>query len=139
MSRSMCLSVLSVIFSFILLSTPVVSGENLEVRIVQPQQNAEVGLTHLVRGNVSDPNARVRVLVHPLLTNLWWVQRPPSPPNQDGSWQTVCYFGTETEGVDEYFELIAIVTRERLDEGQTLSNLPDGAIRSDIIAVKRTK
>ncbi len=122
-----------------LLGTTIATSESVQVRIEQPQQDSEVGQHEIVRGKVSDTNARVYVLVHPMMTNLWWVQRLPSPPNQDGSWQTLCYFGTETEGKNEYFEVIAIVTHKNLKEGQILKELPSDAIRSDIIMVKRTR
>lgn len=112
---------------------------DIKVQIESPQQNAEVGLTEIVKGKVSNPKVKVYVLVHPLLTNLWWVQRIPSPPNQDGSWQTLCYFGTETEGIGESFEIAAIVTRNRLEEGQTLTELPKDVVRSDIITVRRVR
>jgi hypothetical protein len=61
------------------------SVENVSVTIESPQQGAEVGMAETVKGKVSDPKAEVYVLVHPLLTNLWWVQRHPSPPGKDGT------------------------------------------------------
>ncbi len=112
---------------------------DVRIQIESPQQNAEVGLTEIVNGKVSNPKAQVYVLVHPLLTNLWWVQRIPSPPNQDGTWQTLCYFGTETKGIGESFEIAAIVTKDKLEEGQMLPELPKDVVRSDIVTVRRAR
>lgn len=111
----------------------------VQVQIDSPQQNAEVLMEHPVKGKVSNPKVRVYVLVHPLKTNQWWVQRLPSPPNQDGSWRTVCFFGTETQGAGEEFEVLAIATNDSLSEGTTLKELPQCGARSDIVTVKRAR
>ncbi len=113
--------------------------ENVQIKIESPQQSSEVSLESTVRGTVSDPKVRVYVLVHPLKTNQWWVQRSPSPTNQDGSWRTSCFLGTETEGMNEEFELLALATTESLTEGQIFKELPQCGKRSDIVTVKRTR
>jgi hypothetical protein len=123
----------------VLSAAHVATSQNLQVQIEEPTENSKVGLHEIVSGRVSDPDARPYVLVHPMLTDLWWVQRRPSPPNRDGSWRTLCYFGTQTQGVGEFFEIVAIVTDANLKEGQTLEDLPSGAIRSDIVMVERTR
>ena len=116
-------------------------SEKSQVRIESPQPAAGVGLSEIVRGKVTnlDRKASVYVLVHPLSMNLWWVQRLPSPPNADGSWQTQCYFGTEKEGMGESFELVAIAATSRLKEGQTLGEFPRDVARSDVVTVKRVR
>lgn len=114
-------------------------GRRVTISLMSPAQNAEVGLSEIVKGKASDPSARIYVIVHPLLTNLWWVQRIPSPPNADGSFQTLCYFGTETKGVGESFEIAAIVTNKTYVEGQILKELSKNAGMSDIVTVRRTK
>lgn len=111
---------------------------DVKIQIEAPLQNAEVGLQEIVKGKVSNPKAKVYALVHPLLTNMWWIQRMPSPPNQDGSWQALCYFGTETKGIGESFEVVAIVTNKNLEEGKNLTELPKESVRTDIITVRRT-
>jgi len=119
-----------------------VTNVQVQIQIESPQQNAEVTLTEIVKGKVSDPKMPIYVLVHPMSTNLWWVQNLPAPPNQDGSWQTLCYFGTENEGIGEYFEVVAIATgrtSRRLRAGQTLEELPKDVTRSDIVTVRRIR
>lgn len=111
------------------------------IAINQPKNDAEVKLEELVRGKVSNYSiGNVYVLVHPVRTNLCFVQRTPSSINEDGTWQTLCYFGTKNQGVGEYFELIAIVLKEELKEGQTFEKLPPNIIaKSPIITVKRSQ
>jgi hypothetical protein len=112
---------------------------SLRVEIQSPKKNQEVGVETMVTGTVSDPQTHVYVLVRPLRTKFWWVQRPPSPPARDGNWQTLGYFGTPTEGNGEPYEIIAIAANKRLDlkEGQKLEDVPDLGVRSDVITVKR--
>ena len=125
-------------FGICLFNSYVIVANEIDIQITEPQQDEEVGHQELVRGTISVQDVQVYVLVHPMLTNLWWVQRLPSSINMEGSWQTICYFGTKNQGIGEYFEVIAIVTTEELEEGQTLSELPGGLVRSDIVTVKRT-
>ena len=113
--------------------------EKVQIQIESPKQNAEVAMEDTVRGKVSDSRVPVYVLVHPLKTNQWWVQRMPSPANQDGSWRTTCFFGTETQGAGEEFEVLALATTEKLKEGQVLKELPKCGARSDIVTVKRIR
>ena len=63
------------------------------------------------------------VLIHPLLTDKFWVQSLPMPPSASGKWQCNCYFGSETQGAGESFELNAIASKEalKLKEGDVLS------------------
>jgi hypothetical protein len=107
------------------------------VRIEQPTHDSEIYQKVIVRGKVSHSHMKVYVLIHPMETDFWLVQRPPSPPNGDGSWQTLCSFGTQNKGVGELFEVVAILSDEDLKEGQQLDQLPPSAIESDIIIVRR--
>lgn len=113
-----------------------------KINITDPLNDAKVGLQYLVRGKVStDYSGNVYVLVHPILTDLCWVQQPPLSINGDGTWQSLCYFGTENQGIGESFEIIAIITTLTLKAGQTfkITGLPQDAIKSSLITVKRTK
>jgi hypothetical protein len=110
-----------------------------QIDINTPADNDELkGIEHLVRGKVTDySKGNVFVLVHPLRTHFFWVQRPPSLINPDGSWQTICFLGTKTQGIDGLFELIAIITKKTFKAGDTLAALPTDAIKSPFITVKR--
>lgn len=117
------------------------------VEILSPSPDTQVEVTALIKGKVSDPKLNIYVFVHPLMTNLWWVQRLPSPPNRDGSWQSIAYFGTKQgEGVGEYFEIMAIAAPDRslFKEGGQISQekmmqIRDQFPHSDTISVKRVR
>lgn len=110
-----------------------------ELEILTPGQGAEVERDTTIQGRVSDPRVPVVVLVRPLTTRFWWVQRIPAPANRDGSWETLASFGESKRGVGEEFQIIALVTEERLVEGDMLDTLPRHSARSDIVKVRRTR
>jgi hypothetical protein len=114
-------------------------SRDILINIESPRQNEQVGLDGLIKGKVSDPKIPVYVLVHPFSTNQWWIQRNASPPRPDGSWQTTAYFGTETLGIGEEFEVVAIATDRRFFEGQQLPSFPSDVARSDIVTVRRIR
>ena len=118
--------------------TPSLRAQHLKVEITLPETGTEVGATHLVSGTVTSTDLRPHILIHPMSTDLWWVQRRPEAPNRDGSWSTLCYFGTETQGVGDYYQIVAIISSEPMREGQTFRELPDGLARSDLVTVRRT-
>jgi hypothetical protein len=113
--------------------------EELELQVLSPGPGAEVELETVIEGKVSDPRVQVYVLVHPVKDRFWWVQRVPAPPNRDGSWETLAYFGTSTKGIGEDFQVIALVTETKLKEGETFETLPSHSARSDVIKVKRAR
>jgi hypothetical protein len=112
---------------------------DVTVKITAPEQAAEVVRETIVAGTVSDPKARVYVLVHPLRVKPWWVQRVPAPANNDGSWQTLCYFGEAGRGLNEQYQIIAIVTDRTFSEGDQLDDVPSDVAHSEVVTVKRTQ
>jgi hypothetical protein len=89
-------------------------------------------------------------LVHPLLTDTWWVQNLPSLPNRAASgsweWRLTSFFGTETLGRREQYEIVAIAEQEqrlcvagrtiKVDQaGQLLGKHP----RSRVVTVNRVR
>lgn len=114
-------------------------GATAQIEIRSPASGEEVEVETLVEGWVSDPKAQVYVLVRPLRTKYWWVQRLPAPANRDGSWQTLVNIGTETEGIGEPFEIVALVTKRKLHEGDRLEVLPERTALSDSVRVHRRK
>jgi hypothetical protein len=110
------------------------------VSIGSPKPDTDVGLKAVVTGTVTNLGTmKVYVLVHPLTTNLWWVQNPPSPPSR-GQWRTLAYFGTSSgQGVGDIFEIVAVATRSTLAAGQTFAAIPPNSAQSDIVAVKRVR
>lgn len=117
------------------------------VELLSPQTDAQVEHTALIKGRVSDRGHSIYVLVHPIADTKWWVQRSPSPPNRDGTWQAIGYFGVASgKGVGEYFEVVAIAVPDKglLQEGQQLDHprvlqLLERYPRSDIVTVRRVR
>lgn len=77
---------------------------------------------------------KIYVLVHPMPTSKWYVQRVPTVINS--SWQTIVYFGTADVGVGDHYELSAIITSKSLEAEQVLENFPDCDAKY-VITVKR--
>jgi hypothetical protein len=107
----------------------------------------QVGREVMVEGTISDPNAIVCVLVHPLLADTWWVQNPPSPPgkidDKTWRWRTIALCGTEELGLNEEFEIVALAESQRAacQLGKTFKtpDFPNELPRSEIITVKRIR
>ena len=111
-----------------------------KLEITSPSDGATVTMTELVRGTVSDPKLNVYVLIHPLTTNLWWVQNIPTV-GPGGKWQSFCYFGTENLGIGEPYEIIAVATSKKklYKPGDTLEIVPLDLLRSRIVTVRRAE
>lgn len=107
----------------------------------------EVGLQVKVEGTVSDPNRILCVLVHPLSGDTWWVQNPPSPPDQVKAqiwrWRTVVFCGTPELGRREEYEIVALTESDRsvcqLAKRIKSDQFPRELPRSEIITVRRVR
>ncbi len=93
------------------------------VEITSPIEGEAVEWTpagHLVTGTCRKVggNLHLYVLLHPLPTDTWYVQRLPTV--LDRHWQAIVFFGTEEVGIGDEYELCAIITDKILREGQTL-------------------
>ena len=118
----------------------------IEVKILEPVHDAEVGQRVLVRGEAIPAPVVLYVLVHPLGTDQWWVQDVPLVQN-DGRWNVNAYIGAETLGRGELFEILAVATNEnwvlrllrdaRLAPAQRLATIPEAFARSNLVVVKR--
>jgi hypothetical protein len=126
-------------FFLVLFLASTASPASMMIQIDSPAQGTEVSMEVMAKGKASGAKAKVYVLVHPLRARSWWVQQLPAPPNRDGSWQTLCVFGTPTSGLNEDFQIIAIVTHHRYKEGQMLDDVPSSLAHSEVVTVKRTQ
>jgi len=109
-----------------------------QVTITQPPDGAEVARRPTVMGTVSDPSAKVWVVVHPTETGSVWVQ-PPARIDSKGNWQTFIYIG-RVGGIDsgKNFEIMAVANpTEPLREGQVLDGFPAAQHQSSIVTVTR--
>jgi hypothetical protein len=122
--------------------------EPIKIIITNPSDGDNVTMRHIIKGTVSDPAAQVYVIVHPLSIPEMWVSYP-SMVSPDGKWQDEVYFGTETLGIGEQYELTATATNENFfvtlatgnffREGQTMSSIPRNTNKANVITVFRPK
>ena len=64
----------------------------LDITISSPQDGESVDQRHDVIGQVSDPNANVIVVIHPVSVSEYWTQ-PPATVRNSGQWRVKVYFG----------------------------------------------
>ena len=122
----------------------------IHIEILDPQNGMEIrGFRYQVQGQVSEPNARVYVLVHPTAWADIWVQDTPLV-DSSGDWRVNGYFGTPGEGIAQDFEILAIATSEnflvtwatgnRLRLGPIDSDrVPQNTNRSNIVTITRVE
>lgn len=95
---------------------------------------------HLVTGTYRKVggNLHLYVLVHPLPTDTWWVGRTPTIIDAR-NWQAIVFFGLESEGVGDHYELAAIITDKILQEGLTLDldDFPSNDAKAIIIVERK--
>jgi len=138
---------LLIVIAFLILVN--LSPPDLDVEIMSPEEGASVGHRYTIQGKVSDPSALVYVLIHPLSTNLWYVQNRPAV-RSDGRWSTIIYFGTiDGEGIGDSYEVVALATDENwflrklrgtsLTSGQRLKTIPQHGSNIDTVMVRRTE
>lgn len=124
-----------------------VSITKIDGATLQSGQIPQVGRQVMVEGTISDPNVIVCVLVHPMTTDTWWVQNPPAPPGKvderTWSWRTMVLCGTETLGLNEEFEIVALAEGKRaicqLGRQIKMEGFPQDLSRSEVITVRRIR
>lgn len=110
----------------------------LAISITEPTEGAAVPRRPFVKGTVSDPNAKVWVIVHPMATGNYWVQ-PSLTPKKDGTWKVMIYIGRPgADDVGKHFEIMAIANpKVKLKEGDVLSGWPDAQWKTQVIELTR--
>ncbi len=112
------------------------AADNLIVSISSPRDGAGVDYRQEVSGKVSDPNADVWLVIHPVETSDFWVQ-PPVTVKENGSWKVVVYFGEAGRHVGKKFEVRAFANPVvAISEGKS-AQWPKAATRSKVIEVIR--
>ncbi|GEM_PF-2001027 len=80
-----------------------------------------------VKGSLTNPeklgDLRLYLLTYSPLTRSYWVQQQPEVM-PDGSWTAKGLFGSDTIKTEERFLLVALLTRERLETGTMITQLP---------------
>jgi hypothetical protein len=116
--------------------------------VSEPKEGAEVGQRAMVKGKSVPVPEVVYVLVHPQSANTWWVQEFPLV-QKDGNWSVNAYLGTESLGIGESFDIVALATDEGpvmrllrdvdLAPAQQLSTTIPLLAKSNLVTVKRTR
>jgi hypothetical protein len=108
----------------------------LLISITEPKDGDAVPELPNVKGTVSDPNARVWVVIHPMKQSEFWVQQ--SITVQDSTWEVTVHIGQGTLGVGERFEIRAVANpKEEIGERDVLPGWPDAQSQSRVIKVTR--
>ena len=108
------------------------------IRIISPMANGTANAQTFVEGHVSDPKAKVWVIIHPMEVSSYWVQ-PSVSVDKKGTWKVSAYFGRSSNiDVGKQFELIAIANpKASLKEGDVLSEWPKAHWSSEVVEVTR--
>ena len=112
--------------------------QDIEIRITSHHDNAKVDRPAKIEGTVTNPKAKVYIIVHPVDVPEYWVQ-PRALVNEDGKWTSMVYLGRSTDNnPDKQYELMAIANPEKsMKVGSVLKEWPGSKWRSQIIHVKR--
>ncbi|HEY2170373.1 MAG TPA: hypothetical protein VGJ30_12155 [Candidatus Angelobacter sp.] len=110
------------------------------IQITSPTDGATVPERPFVEGTVSDPNATVWVVIHPMEVSDYWVQ-PKTSMRGGGRWKVQVYAGRPgTPDVGKHFEIRAVANpKQPLREGIKLTDWPNAQLQSPIIEVVRGK
>jgi len=124
-------------------STPTVSPTPPPaVAITAPKEGDKVSRREFVEGTsegvYNNPERNIYVLIYPIdAGGPWWVQ-PEVDISHDGSWEVNCYFGREPpQDKGARFRVCAIITTQKLSEGQQWQKLPDYVVKSETLKVIR--
>src|SRR5262249_6101098 len=110
----------------------------LQIVVTAPPPDSQVPERPIVEGTVTNPNAKVWVIVHPLEVSDYWVQ-PAVTVREDGHWRVQVVIGRPGQvDVGKYFEICAVANpKVTLQEGQVLTGWPDTQATSNLIDVRR--
>lgn len=116
-------------------------GKQLEVKISSPSNGSVVPWRACVQGSVSDPEGKVWLIIHPMLTDDFWVQPAIDVMQRDSSWKVAGYFGRQS-GIDDgkpyQMRIIANPKQPLTETGNSpLSGWPEAEAVSDIVEVTR--
>lgn len=115
---------------------PKIRGRELELTV--PNDGAHVPYRPLVEGRVSDPDAQVWVVVHPMEVSDYWIQ-PPVSVREAGNWKVQVYIGRPGRiDVGKSFEIMAVANADIVvREATVLSFWPEAKWHSQVIEVIR--
>ena len=113
--------------------------ERGDICIAALGNHAKVDWRELVCGEVADPKAQVKLVIHPTATTQYWVQ-PNVIVGKNGKWEVRPYFGDAGAKYkeNEDFEVRAFANpKQQLKEGDILADWPEAEWTSPIVRVAR--
>lgn len=109
----------------------------ISLKITAPANNAQIAYRPFIEGTISNADATVWVILHPMAISVYYVQ-PPVTGRGDGTWKVQIYAGDQNAGIGDRFEIMAVVNpQQSLKEGQQLSAWPIASSKSNVIEVIR--
>ena len=110
-----------------------------KVWITEPKNRDTVPERPYVAGKVSNANAAIWVVVHPMQVADYWVQPQLTVHRDDGTWRVGVYIGRPgTVDAGKHYEIMAIANPKRpLKEGDVLRFWPDAESKSEVVEVVR--
>ncbi len=112
-------------------------ANRLTVDLESPRDGGTVSAREIAEGKVSDPKARVWVIVHPVLTEAYWVQ-PEATVQASGDWRAMICIAPGNSGGGELFEIRAVANpTSALKEGLALSGWPEAEGKSETFRVSK--
>lgn len=110
---------------------------NRRITITAPCEGAKVAPRHFVEGLVSNENAQVWVVIHPMEVADFYVQ-PTVTVREGGKWKVLCYFGEPGQHSGKRYEVMAFANpKEKMNQGKLLGNWPAAEAKSQVIEVVR--
>jgi hypothetical protein len=127
-----------IVFFTVMVAISIANGQQQTLHITAPLDKAKVPERPYVEGSVTDPNAKVWVIVHPMEVSDYWVQ-PAITVKGNGTWKVKIYIGRPGSiDVGKQFEIMAVANpRGSIKEGDVLSGWPDAQAKSQVIEVTR--
>jgi len=109
-----------------------------KIWITEPKNGATVPERPYVTGKISNPNAAVWVVVHPMDVSDYWVQ-PQLTVSRDDTFRVDIYVGRPgNSDAGKHYEIMAIANPKRpLKEGDVLRFWPDAESKSEVVEVVR--
>ena len=128
----------AVVWVFVLIGIKFWPINPLKVCIASPEDGAHVGREVTVKGTLSDPNARLYLIVKPFSDRrYWWVQ---APVTSGARWKATAFLGGEREGIGERFTLFVLSAYRPLNLlPGPIDEIPECDACSNEIVVKRMR
>lgn len=129
---------IAVVWGFVFFGIKFWPSPLLKVRITAPEDGARVGRTLTVKGTLSDPQARLYLIVKPFSDRrYWWVQ---APVTSGARWKATAILGGEREGIAEKFSLFVLASYRPLNLlPGAIDEIPASDAISNEIVVKRLR